>query len=363
MKRILVVEDEDHLRESIADMLELEGFTPIQAENGEIAVQLARQHQPDLIICDIMMPELDGYGVLTQLHSDPATARIPFVFLTAMADRQPMRRGMDLGADDYLTKPFTINELLSTINTRLEKHARMTQEYAQKMDDLRENLISMLPHELRTPLTAIIGYSEMLSVNGDTLSGAQVTKMGSAIFRAGQRLYRLAENYLFYAQTELLTHDDARIDLLRRAREDHPAYVIRETAEREAARANRESDLALHLEDATVRIAPENLQKIVYELISNAVKFSDPRTPLHVQARAEEGVYRLRMQNHGRGMTAEQIQSIGAYMQFERKLYEQQGLGMGLILVRRLIDLYGGALYIDSTPDDTTTVTVELVLG
>jgi two-component system, sensor histidine kinase and response regulator len=187
--------------------------------------------------------------------------------------------------------------------------------------------------------------------------------MGSAIFRAGQRLYRLAENYLFYAQTELLTHDDARIDLLRRAREDHPAYVIRETAEREAARANRESDLALHLEDATVRIAPENLQKIVYELISNAVKFSDPRTPLHVQARAEEGVYRLRMQNHGRGMTAEQIQSIGAYMQFERKLYEQQGLGMGLILVRRLIDLYGGALYIDSTPDDTTTVTVELVLG
>src|SRR5688500_4144252 len=114
MTLILVIEDSDSIRSNIAEILEYEDFTMIQAENGKVGVQRAQESLPDLIICDIMMPELDGYGVLLELRSQTVTATIPFIFLTAKADRESMRLGMVSGADDYLTKPFTSSELLAT---------------------------------------------------------------------------------------------------------------------------------------------------------------------------------------------------------------------------------------------------------
>lgn len=129
MTRVLIVEDEEHIRQNVAEALGYEGYTTIQAENGHAGVQLAIKHVPDLILCDVMMPELDGYEVLRTLQTEPATAMIPFIFLTALADRQYVRYGMDLGADDYLTKPFTPDELLSSIQTRLAKHSLAAEKY------------------------------------------------------------------------------------------------------------------------------------------------------------------------------------------------------------------------------------------
>jgi DNA-binding response OmpR family regulator len=107
MTRILIIEDEDVIRQNVLEMLEYEGFETSGAADGLAGLQTAREQLPDLIICDIMMPELDGFGVLEELRSDSATATIPLIFLTAKADRDSMRVGMNLGADDYLTKPFT----------------------------------------------------------------------------------------------------------------------------------------------------------------------------------------------------------------------------------------------------------------
>ena len=129
MKKILVIEDEPSVRANILEILELEDYNGIGAENGLIGVLWALEHIPDLIICDVMMPELDGYGVLTTLRQEPLTATIPFIFLTAKADKTDFRQGMELGADDYLTKPFTSNELLSSIAARLEKQAAVMQQY------------------------------------------------------------------------------------------------------------------------------------------------------------------------------------------------------------------------------------------
>src|SRR4030067_5261 len=119
MKRVLVTEDDDAIRENILDLLEAEGYAVATAKNGLAGAQLAHDDLPDLIICDIMMPDLDGYGVLDELRKDPATATIPFIFLTAKADKSDVRRGMELGADDYLTKPFTRDELIKATETRL----------------------------------------------------------------------------------------------------------------------------------------------------------------------------------------------------------------------------------------------------
>jgi anti-anti-sigma factor len=134
MTTILAIEDEPKIRENIKDILELEGFDVLTAENGKTGVKLAQEHHLDLIICDVMMPELDGYDVLTSLRQDPRTIEIPFIFLSAKAAKTDFRKGMSLGADDYLTKPFTPCELRAAIAIRLEKQALTIERYAQKLD-------------------------------------------------------------------------------------------------------------------------------------------------------------------------------------------------------------------------------------
>lgn len=122
MKTILLIEDDADMRENTAEILELAQFRVLKAPNGRVGVELARKEQPDLVLCDIMMPELDGYGVLHLLGRDPATAEIPFIFLSAKAERGDVRKGMELGADDYLTKPFEESELLNAIAGRLKRN-------------------------------------------------------------------------------------------------------------------------------------------------------------------------------------------------------------------------------------------------
>ena len=163
MSKLLVIDDDHSVRVNLVELLEAEGFDVLSAKDGRSGVQLARQHLPDLIICDIMMPELDGYGVLEQLRQDPVTATTPFIFLTAKVERSDLRQGMNLGADDYLIKPFTRNELLTAISTRLAKQAAFNQRLQTRLDALRTSITLALPHEFRTPLACILGYSEILA--------------------------------------------------------------------------------------------------------------------------------------------------------------------------------------------------------
>ena len=121
MKKILVVEDEPEMRRNITTLLRYYDYEPVAAENGRVAVEMARREKPDLILCDVMMPELDGYGVLQALQSDASLARIPFIFLTAKGEKDDLRSGMNLGADDYLTKPVVNADLVRAIESRLRR--------------------------------------------------------------------------------------------------------------------------------------------------------------------------------------------------------------------------------------------------
>ncbi|NES23530.1 MAG: diguanylate cyclase [Symploca sp. SIO3E6] len=132
-KTILVIEDQQAIRTNLLKLLNHVGFHTIGAENGLEGVESAKNHLPDLIVCDIMMPDMDGYDVLQELLQDPETARIPFIFLTAKADKSDIRQGMNLGADDYLTKPFTSDELIDTVLARLAKQEAVTQPYLEDM--------------------------------------------------------------------------------------------------------------------------------------------------------------------------------------------------------------------------------------
>ena len=152
MKNILVIEDDDQVRENIEEILELENFEATTAKNGFVGLQLAIEKLPDLIICDVMMPELDGYGVLKALQQNPATAAIPFIFLTAKVEHHDLRQGMNLGADDYLTKPFTPDELRQVIAIRLAKQTAITQDYQQQLQQLAAGLDHLTRYDRVTEL-------------------------------------------------------------------------------------------------------------------------------------------------------------------------------------------------------------------
>lgn len=138
MKKILVIEDSASTRNLFLDFLKAKGFYSIGAENGLVGIQLAQEQLPDLVVCDIAMPELDGYGVLTTLRQNPATAIIPFIFHTAKATRADLRKGMELGANDYLTKPCTLKELMAAISTQLEKQTTLRQWYTAQSQQVPE---------------------------------------------------------------------------------------------------------------------------------------------------------------------------------------------------------------------------------
>jgi DNA-binding NarL/FixJ family response regulator len=134
MKRILIIEDDTQTRENLATILEMEGFQTLTAEDGRAGLRLARETLPDLVLCDVMMHEMDGYAVLEALRASPETVSLPFIFLTAKGDRRDQREGMNLGADDYLSKPATADELLAAINSRLQRHVEQETAAQQRVE-------------------------------------------------------------------------------------------------------------------------------------------------------------------------------------------------------------------------------------
>ncbi|UEG55307.1 response regulator [Mucilaginibacter daejeonensis] len=185
MKNILIIEDNDDIREGTAEILELSGYHVSQANNGRTGVEMALQNVPDLILCDIMMPELDGYGVLYMLSKNPATYTVPFIFLTAKAERTDLRKGMEMGADDYLTKPFDDIELLNAIESRLAKQKKQEEHYGRTLNGLERlaagNGKGMA--ELRQMISSRkmrqIKKKQILFYDGDEPQGVYIVLKGS----------------------------------------------------------------------------------------------------------------------------------------------------------------------------------------
>jgi DNA-binding NarL/FixJ family response regulator len=162
MKKILVIEDEPEMRRNLTTILRLEKFHPLPAPNGSVGVELAKTERPDLILCDVMMPQMDGYGVIAALRADPATVTIPFIFLTAKGEKPDIRAGMNLGADDYLTKPVAKNDLLAAIRSRL---ARASQ---QAIPEFKPNFRSAKPLEQVLGLTPRVAETLLWLAQGKT---------------------------------------------------------------------------------------------------------------------------------------------------------------------------------------------------
>jgi two-component system sensor histidine kinase/response regulator len=363
MKKILVIDDEQWLREMIQLALRQKGYEVIEAANGAEGIEKARKELPDLVLCDVNMEKVDGYLTLSTLRSEPGTTAIPFILMTGLADNAGMRHGMELGADDYLPKPFTIDALYGAVEARLKKSQALRDEAEKKLADLRDNISMMLPHELRTPLNGILAYGEILSTDAASLQPSEIAEMGQTIHESGKRLERLVENFLIYSQIELMGKDPQRAGALRKKQTPLPRKVVEASATHQAEDAGRRADLALQLADMPAAISEEYLTKIVDELVHNAFKFSKPGTRVAVSLASADSILTLSVSDKGRGFDTEQVSKVGAYMQFERKMQEQQGLGLGLTIAKRLTELHGGSLAIQSEREVGTTVIVKLPLA
>ena len=361
MATVLVIEDEAGIRENIQDLLEVEGFDVLTAADGDMGIKLAINRMPDIVISDIMMPGVDGYGVLESLKNHEATCTIPLVFLTAKQEMKDLRQGMVLGATDYLTKPFRNQELLEVVNTRLKMKNQIDDTYSQSLNAIRNNLTQSLPHELRTPLAPIVNLAQIMQSHPDKLSADDIKEFGGLIQRGATRLSQLIEKYILIAELELITQNPDKLEMVQSRVTSHSLEVIEATViEYFNENEKRASDFDMQLAEAEVNVSSDYLKKIVFELLDNACKFSADGTPIRLRTRIVDGVFELSIRDKGRGMKPEQIKKIGTYVQFEREQYEQQGMGFGLSIVNRISDIYDGKLTIKSKPENGTIVQVLL---
>jgi signal transduction histidine kinase len=356
--KVLVIDDTPEIRLVITESLKIYGFTALSAEDGVTGVEMAREHSPDLIICDINMPKMDGYATLSAIRSNDSLATTPFIFLSGASEKLNVRRGMELGADDYLTKPFTHTELVTAVNARLVKRAELERHSEKKLEELRGNITLALPHELRTPLHGILGLASLMIEDHAHMGPADVLENARFIHESASRLHRLIENFLIYSQIELLASEAKRIET---GLNDPPVRLnefIPPLAKAVAERFHRAADLKIDVEAAELFVPADNFQKIIEELIDNAFKFSEAGKPVVVASEMVGHTLTITIADQGRGMTSEQIARIAPHMQFDRRTFEQQGAGLGLVIAKRLTELLGGHLTIESKPGASTTVRI-----
>lgn len=371
MNTILIIEDEPAIRENLLELLQMEGYAAVAAADGAQGLALAHEHRPALIICDLMMPEVDGHDVLEALRADEELSATPFIFLTARADKRDVREGMTRGADDYLTKPFKLSDVLGAVEAQLQKHQALTARANERVTELRRSLSHSLPHEFRTPLSSVLALTQVLLELDEEMDAADRQAMLQDIHRSTRRLEQLVENYLLFADLELAVADpDHRRTHYPRA-VHAPAAQLHEQIQTMAAAADRTADVTIDLAPVAVDIPPAHLSKIAYELIDNALKFSQPGDAVYVRLRSDASSSPahagsravLTVEDDGQGISDEEIARRQAFTQFRRQQNEQQGLGLGLAITERLARVYGGTLRLRRTAQTGTEAVVWMPSG
>lgn len=368
-KHILLVEDNERLRSNLLFVLNREGFDAVGATNGTEALKIIAKDPPDLVVSDIMMPDMDGYDLVKHLRESTLTLSLPVIFLTAKTAPEELRSGMLYGVDDYLTKPVNINDLLAAINVRLERAEKQKKKWMENLNHLQMHLASILPHELRTPVSGIMGASSFLRTSIDSLSREDIRELHDCIEASAGRLARITENFLLYVQLQILLEEGVanKDDVTHMSQLNYKMTTVNEYIEDVsnscANQHSRLDDIRFILQDATIRCSAAHFNKALYEVLDNAFQYSKKGTPVEITSEVKDGTLIASITDYGRGMTSEQLDAIRdfptVFKQFDRKKYEQQGVGMGLALVHNIMQLYDGKMTISSEYGHSTTICLE----
>ena len=375
---ILVVDDEPDNFDVIEAFLTEHGYELHYASSGQEAIATLDAFQPDLILLDVMMPGIDGIEICQQIKAMPKWQIVPIIMVTALSSKEDLARCLQAGADDFISKPMNGVELRARVHSML----RIKQQYDRiesfsalqrntidvlrgNLQELRGNLVASIPHELKTPLNGVLVGIKLLMETSDDLDAESIRELLDISYRSACRLESLTQRFLNYFDLGLaepslkpeLKGAKVAADILSNS------ILIEYWAQSIAQQTERTEDLICQIETADLAVSCTHLQWIINELLDNAFKFSSPETPVTVRGECQEGRFHLWIGDRGRGMTAEQIASVDAFMQFERRTYEQQGAGLGLKIAQKAVESYGGSFVITSVYHQETTVYLTLPLN
>ncbi len=349
-EQILIVEDDLAMSSGIRDVLEMNGYRVQLAENGVEGLKTLEYFRPDLIISDIMMPEMDGFEFLEEVRRQPRWAAIPFIFLTAKGQRPDIRAGKQLGADDYLVKSTDLEDILVVVRAKLDRALTLQQQSRRDMDDLKRNLLNMLSHEFRTPLTYITGYVDLIQ-EGEW-STEDLEKFLGRIKGGSIRLNRLVEDFLLLVRFET---DDARQAYLmdKGPFKNWASLVTRVLDRQHEAAAARQVTLLREIEPnlPPVEVHEEYLENAIMRLVDNGIKFSrHAGGHVWVTVSAEDTRVCCTVKDDGIGIPAAEVSKMfDRFHQINRQRIEQQGAGIGLAIVKNIADLHHGEVTCIST--------------
>jgi two-component system, sensor histidine kinase and response regulator len=354
MTRVLIIEDDAVQRRQLAELFRLEDFEVDEAPSGQAGIAAVNVALPDLVVCDIMMPGTDGFGVLEALRKHRDTALTPFIFLTAKAGGQDVRLGMGQGADDYVTKPFDPSALIASARQRLARRRLQLDEAERRAADTGMLAAVALPREMEGCLAhieTIVGVFTARCAGGDPTA-----EMRRALREELAQLRMLSQRLKLYG--ELPSLYARRFSIASDPPSGCPGELVRETARVVAEQWTRTLDLDVSTSSGSIPLPAEGLTVLVRELVDNACKFSAPSTPMVLETKQEPGCWKMVVKDHGQGMLPQQIRDIGAFKQFWNGAERPNGLGIGLVLVQALARLHSGEVLIESDPVAGTRVTV-----
>lgn len=342
MKKILIVEDDEILRNNLYDILTNENYKVITAKNGDDGYKKAKNYLPDLIISDIMMPILDGYQLLEKIQQDTDLTSVPFIFLSAKSNIHDLRKGMNIGADDYIYKPFDIDELLTTVKTRIKKSDSIN----KKNEELKESLIRKIPHELRTPLVGIIGYTDILNENLEEYSLEELKNILNNIKFSGKRLNRRIEKFLLYS--ELLSdeiknyNNENEIKLKTYFDNNYAVCCLLKLLEE----TNKRDLVTFDIQSVQLKIYDKYLDIILKELFENAAKFSPENEKIEFFGNYTIDGYKIGTRNKLKEEDKIISNKIELFKNLNQNNYEHEGVGLGLSIVKKITEDAGGELII-----------------
>jgi signal transduction histidine kinase len=355
MPTVALIEDDSLVRLAYARTLEHAGYRVLTASNGREGAHLVREFRPDLVLCDVNMPDQDGLSVLQVMHEDPELSSIPLVLMTGNTHGLDTRGGMNLGADDFLAKPIGRDDLLRCVESRIRRAKKQQTAALRSVERLRSDLQRLLPHELFTPLTGILGLADILRDPSTQLGTSESRELAEDIHMSAKRLHRTLRNYLLALDFDRNPSSPSHPEV-----SDPPAIhsAILHGLQLASDRHKRRTDLVASLADTRMHVDPAELALITEELVENACAYSRPGSRIEVRLSAS---CCLRISDRGRGMTKGQINQIGEFRQFDRKQHEQQGLGLGLILVQKLAERNLATFSMESLPSQGTVVQLQFI--
>ncbi len=356
---ILLVDDEQANLELFSTILEEEGYRTLSARDAAKALQILETNKPDLIISDIYMPEMGGFEFYEKVQGISGLRSVPFIFLSALSDRAHVREGKELGADDYLTKPIDIDELVTTVRGKLKRAASMRSAMQSEFDALKEQILSTLSHELNTPLTYIIGFSEIISSAASSITTNELKEFADLIHHGGGRLKNLVDDFLITIQIDsgqtrtYYETDKKEFDLAKSLDVLIEEYRPMATEKGLALNPRVEGELPVKASETLIR-------DIVGRLLSNAVKFT-VKGSVTLKAEKDGEWVRLEVSDTGVGLPEQELPRIcDKFYQVNKGRQQQQGAGLGLYIARNLADINNCKFDIVSSESTGTTATLQI---